>query len=84
MAEDDEVARLREQIAASKLAELRADRADILAELDTATGDDVAFLEAQLEDVDAEIAAHLDRRGHGRAAQQRTRPAPPDAPGTLF
>ncbi|SUD49512.1 Uncharacterised protein [Nocardia otitidiscaviarum] len=86
MAAADEVERLREQIAAGKLAGLRADRAEILTELDAATGDDVAFLEGQLDDVDAQIAVLLERCGRALGERQRTRArsAPPDATGTLF
>ncbi|GAB4588750.1 hypothetical protein [Nocardia sp. IFM 10818] len=83
---DEEVERLRIQIAEEKLAELRADRKDILEDMDNAeTPEDRAFAEQQLEGIDKAIAEQAERVGlHTIEARKRSRRTDPDMPGRLF
>ncbi|MEV0764146.1 hypothetical protein [Nocardia sp. NPDC050435] len=70
---DEDLDRLRAEITDSKLAELREDRDELLADLAGARGRDRVMLERQLQQVEDEIAAVLDRK----ARRGRQRP-PPD------
>ncbi|MGW0252395.1 hypothetical protein ACWDYH_37780 [Nocardia goodfellowii] len=72
MAEEEEIDRLRAEIIDSKLAELRGDRDELLADLSGARGPDQALLERQLQDVEDHIAAVLDRKT--RPAHRRPGP----------
>lgn len=70
---DDEVERLRAQAADERLSALRRDLAEILEDLDAATTvEESAFAESQLEGVDREIAAELDRRGCHSMEQRKS------------
>lgn len=78
---DDEVERVRDQVFADRLSELREDRAEVLAELESARGDGVALWVTQLEGVDREIAAIAEQRAQSmrnRKKNQATPPGPPE------
>ncbi len=64
--------------AQDKLTGLLGDKAEILAELDRATGEDIGYWKQQAEDVQKLIDTELDRRGQRVQQQIRNRPRPAD------
>ncbi|WP_067721721.1 hypothetical protein [Nocardia yamanashiensis] len=77
---DDEIERLRDQVFADRLREMREDRAEILAELDTATGEGRGFWERQLEGIDNKIAALAERRAAVMLERKKKQSPPPGPP----